>query len=326
MGTSNVNIHVNAESVCGIVGHEANCDSDSVTINMAVRHAFDTTEFILATFSEYTIALFHDERREVYSLYDSHSCNENGVTAADGFAILLEFETLNSLITYLTNRHMNSMFEMSSILISYAHCRNPVSNTSQSWGYTATDAQADSIAKHHFTCGSEHLPYSDATQQHVNNLQNVNTCAATIHSHRSCAPVNVLHCSYLHAYSTTSTCTADIQSASIDHDYCRLQPDKSTLQNNTGLHSAESTSVNWTSHAQFIGIDHAYCTLPTRKRVKRNDNSLEHSYSLSNGMLEVSEGTDCLQFGMPFEPLRELYDTLCPQVAVRTVLEEHSYN
>jgi hypothetical protein len=119
MGLGDVEVDADSHSFYGVVGKEADHDAGAVPFQTAIRQSFLQSDFMLATFSEYTIALFYNRQRNMYSLFDSHSCDDNGCTSNNGVAVLLEFNSQESFISYLKERHLNSVFEVSNVSFSY---------------------------------------------------------------------------------------------------------------------------------------------------------------------------------------------------------------
>ncbi|MEW8561119.1 MAG: DUF6570 domain-containing protein [Candidatus Thiodiazotropha sp.] len=273
MGIADVDIEVRPNSAYGIVGHEGNLYSGSVAFELAIAHAFNATPSVLATFSEYTVGLFFDAVRGIYGLYDSHACNSDGLTSADGVATLFEFQTLDSLISFVISRHRNSLFELSNIEVSYANILED--------RHSQTNNTSRNIVEQ--SCNINFTP--GAHQKEIN-------CSIKENS--------------------ISNCTWSCKRNSSVH--------AASDNNSKNYQASDLASTN-------LNLDHAYCNLPQKRkrtRILQNITS-EHSYSLTNGILDMSEDNS-LQIGMPFEPLQAMYEKLHPQatLSMREILPDPS--
>lgn len=96
----------------GVVGRQSNPYAGSHNLQTALLMGFSGSNYLLATFADYTTALFYDEVSNSYYLFDSNACNESGQTDANGYAILLEFSTVLQILQHLQERHLNQVFEV----------------------------------------------------------------------------------------------------------------------------------------------------------------------------------------------------------------------
>ena len=86
----------------GVVGMPSDPDSGSFSLLSGFNHVFSQSQFVLATFGEYTVALIYQFDAGNYFIFDSHACNGNGITDSAGTSVLLEFSSLNDLEEHLT--------------------------------------------------------------------------------------------------------------------------------------------------------------------------------------------------------------------------------
>ena len=310
MGDADLDISVLPNSVYGIVGQEGNTDSGSVGFDLALRQSFQRTPSVLATFSEYTVAIFYDQIRNVFMLYDSHACNADGIASVDGLASLFEFTELDSLISFVAVRHRNSLFELSNIEVSYSTENLVLQSSSRNTAtlFNAYARNSDECINHKqpSTCSMDNIPprldsgKKNSLDEHyaVNNSKQGVTVDRTPFLQATCNLMNESLCGNhvsMHMYH--------------DHDYCSKQQTSMHMYHDHDYCSKQQTSMH-------INHDHDYCSKQqTEKKNNIPDITSDHSYSLSNGILDVSEGNS-LQFGMPFEPLSMMYEKLYPQPAV----------
>ena len=105
----------------GVVGMPSDPDSGSFSLLSGLNHVFSQSQFVLATFGEYTVALLPSVDAGNYLIFDSHACNDNGITDSAGTAVLLEFSSLNDLEEHLSEIYYWGLFQFSPVVIETAH-------------------------------------------------------------------------------------------------------------------------------------------------------------------------------------------------------------
>lgn len=71
----------------------------------AFRNYFQQEASMLATYSEYTLTISFSAERNEFTVFDSHSCNQNGSRVGNGTAVMLSFTGFSSLLAYLTSQY-----------------------------------------------------------------------------------------------------------------------------------------------------------------------------------------------------------------------------
>ncbi|KAJ8309649.1 hypothetical protein KUTeg_012806 [Tegillarca granosa] len=89
-----------------------NYDAGQLYFQDAVLDSLQTSSYMLMTFSDNTIAVFHDDSHNVIYLFDSHERNAMGFPDPSGNAILLRFDTLDEFYAYIFTAYRNSFFEI----------------------------------------------------------------------------------------------------------------------------------------------------------------------------------------------------------------------
>lgn len=165
MGAEDIEVNLTSDLAYGVVGSVGSNQSGALDISTALNLCFVDHSFLLATFHEYTIALFYDSVRQTYALFDSHSCDSYGLTTANGAAILLEFQTLDALLSHLMRIYTQNQFEISAVTFSL-----PIVSAQQSSNTT------NSMQNDHFSNSPSNNLSSlkTRTEEHVSNenLQN----------------------------------------------------------------------------------------------------------------------------------------------------------
>ena len=101
----------------GVVGGDGDRGAGAYDFESSLVMAFSSSPFVIATFSDYTVALYYCETLDTYYLFDSHSCGPFGERGDPfGTAILLEFCDLQMLQQYIINTYSSSFYEFSAVI------------------------------------------------------------------------------------------------------------------------------------------------------------------------------------------------------------------
>ena len=95
-------------------------DNGAVEVEQALQMAAQISDFMLVTFNQRTIAIFHlhdTENCEQWHIFDSHSLDSNGFTASEGFATLLSFMSSEELLNYIHLNYEGAVFNVSPVVI-----------------------------------------------------------------------------------------------------------------------------------------------------------------------------------------------------------------
>ena len=111
-----VNVAVYSDIFYGTVNQNINQETDfhSISFNEGLRNALELSDFVLSTFNDVTIAIFRSG--DNLYIFDSHARDTNGYVDNDGFAVLLQFPSLQTLADFILHTYRNSVFNFSPVI------------------------------------------------------------------------------------------------------------------------------------------------------------------------------------------------------------------
>ncbi|CAC5406339.1 unnamed protein product [Mytilus coruscus] len=89
-----------------------NYDAGQLYFQDVILDSLQTSSFMLMTFFDNTIAVFHDDLHNVIYLFDSHQRNALGFPDPHGRAVLLRFETFDEFYAYIFTAYRNNKAEL----------------------------------------------------------------------------------------------------------------------------------------------------------------------------------------------------------------------
>ncbi|MEW8546654.1 MAG: DUF6570 domain-containing protein [Candidatus Thiodiazotropha sp.] len=97
----------------------------AVSFENALQMAVQISNFMMATFNERTIAIFHSETSRQWFIFDSHSLDRHGLITSEGYASLLSFQSLEEVVSFICINYGQAVFNISPVVIEQvSSCQN----------------------------------------------------------------------------------------------------------------------------------------------------------------------------------------------------------